>query len=51
MNGENNGPLTSLPVDCLNSGACNADIRANTFVRHPTDIFLSPNCQLQKCAR
>ena len=27
-NGENSGPLTSLPVDRLNGAACNADARA-----------------------
>ena len=35
LNGENSVPPTSLPVDRLNSGACNADTRANIFVRHP----------------
>ena len=29
-NGENSGPLTSLPVNRPNSGTCNADARAST---------------------
>ena len=28
---ENSSPLLSLPVDCLNGGACNADAHVNSI--------------------
>ena len=31
-NGENSGPLTSLPVDRLNGGDCNTDAHANSKI-------------------
>ena len=38
-NGENSGLLTSLPVDCLNSGACNDAARAHGGKLHNSDML------------
>ena len=41
-NGENSGPLTSLPVDRLTATDCNAAARANKFFDQSNFLFAFP---------